>query len=327
MAGTWLVVCEHDAGKLKNYSIELAAKAAALATEAVASVRAVAIGKSGAAALQALGGYGVTQGIVLDTPALDGTYNSDGCTNVLAACIAELKPTVVWGSATPAGKDALPRVAMRLSTGIIADSVAVRWEKDQLIARHPVYAGKALVDAVVRGTPQMVLVRPNAFGLPAAAGNATVEIQTMAADAGTMRLTVKAVTATEQAEIDLTEATIIASGGRALGSAENFRYIRELAQALGGSVGASRAAVDAGYIGHDHQVGQTGKTVNPTLYVACGISGAIQHLAGMRTSRFIVAINKDPDAPIFGKADFGIVGDLFQILPVLTQKIRQAKNT
>lgn len=326
MSGTWIVVCECEGDKLKPYSIELAAAAVPLAKAAGASVRAVVVGTAYATALHNLSAYGVTNGIVVDAPALNAGYNSDGMTNVLTQLIQTVAPTVVLGNATPLGKDALPRVAMRLGTGIVADTVALRSDGDRLVATHPVYAGKAMVDAVVRGTPQMVLVRPNALGQPTPGAAGTMEVQTITADAGTMRMQVKEVQSAPLADVDLTEANIIVSGGRALGSSENFRYIRELAQAIGGSVGASRAAVDAGYIGHDHQVGQTGKTVNPTLYIACGISGAIQHLAGMRTSRFIVAINKDPDAPIFSKADFGIVGDLFQIVPVLAQKIRQVKS-
>jgi electron transfer flavoprotein alpha subunit len=325
MGNEILVICEAHESTLKKYSVELAAKAVALAAEIGGTVQAVVIGTGAAAALAELGAFGIAKGCVLDQSDLAATFNSDGWTTVLADLITEMQPAMVLGSASPRSRDCLPRVAARLKTGLVSDAVDLRIEEGKLIARHPIYAGKALVDCVVSGTPQMALARPNAFGTPEPSGSTQAEVVTKSVDAGTMRLPVKEVIAGTKGAVDLTEADIIVAGGRALGSGENFKYIRDLAQALDGVVGASRAAVDAGYIEHAAQVGQTGKTVNPTLYIACGISGAIQHLAGMRTSRFIVAINKDPDAPIFAKADFGIVGDLFKILPVLTEQITKAR--
>ncbi len=320
-----LVICEHEQGQLKKYSFELAAKAAALAAESGGSAQAVVLGRSAEESARKLGQYGISRVLVIDHATLEAQYNNDGMTTVMAEAIRKMRPDVVLASASSRAKDYLPRVAVRLNTGLVPDTVELSWNGDRLVARHPIYAGKALVDCVVTGTPQMVLARPNAFGLPEPKGQAVAEVVTEAFDAGQLRAVVSRVQSSTQGEVDLTEAEIIVAGGRAMGSGENFKYIRDLAQALGGSVGSSRAAVDAGYIEHATQVGQTGKTVNPTLYIACGISGAIQHLAGMRTARFIVAINKDPDAPIFSKADFGIVGDLFKILPILTAKISQAK--
>ncbi len=320
-----VVICEQERGALKKYSIELAAKAASLAAEKGGQVHAVVVGQGAASAMKTLGQYGVQRTIVIDAPTLEAQYNSDGCTTVLTEAIRQCAADVVLASASVMGKDCLPRVAVRLNTGLVADSIALTWQGDRLSARHPIYAGKATVDCVVTSSPQMMLVRPNAFGAPVPSGQAQAEVTITPINPGELRAVVKKIETGTQNEIDLTEAEIIVAGGRAMGSSENFAFIRELAKVLGASVGASRAAVDAGYIDHAHQVGQTGKTVNPTLYIACGISGAIQHLAGMRTSRYIVAINKDPDAPIFAKADFGIVGDLFKILPVLTEKIRQAK--
>lgn len=323
-----VVICEHEQGTLKKYSLELVAKAVTLATECGGSVHAVVIGRGAEAAMRGLGAWGVAQALVIDVPPLETTYNGDGFTTVVAAVLRELQPAVVLATASVRAKDYMPRVAVQLQTGVVADCVHVAWREDRIVARHPVYAGKATVECVVTSQPQMILARPNAFGLPASPGaQSQIEVVVKAYEAGPLRAAVQRTDVVEQGEVDLTEADIIVSGGRAMGSGDNFKYIRDLAKALGASVGASRAAVDAGYIEHAHQVGQTGKTVNPTLYVACGISGAIQHLAGMRTSRFIVAINKDPDAPIFSKADFGIVGDLFKILPVLTEKIQRAKTS
>lgn len=320
-----LIICEHERGVLKKYSLELAAKAAALATEQGGAVHAVVVGRSAEAAAKSLGAYGVSRVVVVDCPALEATYNGDGYTTVVTHVIQQLQPAVVLASASVRAKEYLPRVAVRLGTGLVADCIHLAWQGDRLVARHPVYAGKATVDCIVTGTPQLILARPNAFGLSDPIGSGQAEVVVEAVDPGPLRAVVKNTDVVEQGEVDLTEADVIVAGGRAMGSGENFKFIRELAKALGASVGASRAAVDAGYIGHGHQVGQTGKTVNPTLYIACGISGAIQHLAGMRTARYIVVINKDPDAPIFAKADFGIVGDLFKILPVLTEKIKHAK--
>ncbi|MBI2343000.1 MAG: electron transfer flavoprotein subunit alpha/FixB family protein [Deltaproteobacteria bacterium] len=325
MGNDIVVVCEGDAGRLKKYSLELVAKAAEMATALDATVRAVAVGKGLAEALQVVGPYGVTRATAIDAPGLTGHYNSDAATAALSTWLQQVQPMAVLSSTSAHGRDYLPRVATRLKTGFISDAIALTVTDGRLVARRPIYAGKALVDCVVTGSPQMIGIRPNVFGLPAATGGvATVE--TVTVEIAPPRETIREVVAAAQRVVDLTEAEIIVSGGRAMGSSDNFRYIRDLADALGGTVGASRAAVDAGYIPHAHQVGQTGKTVNPTLYVACGISGAIQHLAGMRTARHIVAINKDADAPIFARADFGIVGDLFTILPILTEKIRKVRS-
>lgn len=323
--GDILIIAEHEKGKLKRFSLELAGKAAELAGALGGKVQAVLIGQGLQSIAAELGRYGVAKVTCLESPALAVHYNSDGYTTVLTHFIQQLQPSIVLAAASPMGRDCCPRVATRLKTGLVADAVHVAVEGGKLVARHPVFSGKALVDCVVQGSPQMILVRPNVFPVPAV-GAGTADVQVQSVDAGPSRAVVKEVIEEERGEQDLTEANIVVAGGRALASAENFKYIRDLAKAVGGTVGASRAAVDAGYIAHDHQVGQTGKTVNPTLYFACGISGAIQHLAGMRTSKVIVAINKDAEAPIFHKADFGIVGDLFTILPLLTERIKKIRS-
>lgn len=316
-----LIVAEYSGNYFKSYSAELASAAKSLGD----SVEAVVFGANGAAAAKGLGAYGVSKVHVLDNAALE-KFEADGYTKVLCDLIAAVKPAMVLATTSPLGREIMPRVAMRCKTGLIADAIAFEMKDGKLMARHPVFAGKALVDETVDGSIQMALARQNAFAAQKT-GSGDAEVMVVAADPGAERCVVKEVKQASLGDVELTEAGIVVSGGRSLGSAENFDVIRALAKALGGAVGASRAAVDAGYINHDHQVGQTGKTVNPTLYIACGISGAIQHLAGMRTSKFIVAINKDPEAPIFSKADLGLVGDLFEVVPLVTQQIQEIKKT
>lgn len=312
-----LIVAEYQDSTLKSYSAELASAAKGLGD----TVEAVVFGAAGASAAKSLGAYGVSKVHVLDNAALS-KFEADGYTKVLCDLIGSTKPAIVLATASPLGREIMPRAAMRCKTGLVADAVHFEMKDGKLVARHPIYAGKALVDELVVGEVQMALARPNAFPVNKI-GDAEAAIVTVAADPGTERCVVKEVKATEQGDVDLTEAHVVVAGGRAMADAKNFEMLRACAKSLGGAVGASRAAVDAGYISHDHQVGQTGKTVNPTLYIACGISGAIQHLAGMRTAKYIVAINKDPEAPIFSKADLGLVGDLFEILPLFTKQVQE----
>jgi len=319
--GNVLIVAEHANGKLKKYSIELAGKAAQLAKELGGNVAALLIGEGVDSIAKDLGHYGVSKVITASHPELKN-YSSEGYAKVLGDVIQSEKPAVVLGTASSFGKDLLARTAMRLNVGLASDCTDITIQNGKLAVRRPVYAGKAIIDAVPEGAPQMATSRPNAYPVPQPQSDSP---QTVAftADPGTIKARVKDIVEAETGMLDLTEAERIVSGGRAMGSTDNFKLIKELAKAIGATVGASRAAVDAGYATHDHQVGQTGKTVNPTLYIACGISGAIQHLAGMRTSKVIVAINKDPEAPIFSKADYGIVGDLFKVVPILTEKFKK----
>ncbi|MBI4126648.1 MAG: electron transfer flavoprotein subunit alpha/FixB family protein [Deltaproteobacteria bacterium] len=307
-----LIVAEHDAGKLKRSSLELAGKASALVSELKGDVSALLVGENVAPLASELGKVGVKR--VYCSP--------QGSANALAEAIKQAQPSVVLATASSFGKDLLARTAMRLGVGLATDCTDLTVEAGKLKARRPIFAGKALVDVVPGGVPQMATVRPNSFP-PPQAGSGTAEVVTLTVGSEASGTQVKEVKQAEAGVVDLAEADRIVSGGRSLASADNFKIVRELAGVLGASVGASRAAVDAGYISHDHQVGQTGKTVNPSLYIACGISGAIQHLAGMRTAKVVVAINKDAEAPIFQKADYGIVGDLFEILPALTDEFRK----
>jgi electron transfer flavoprotein alpha subunit len=220
------------------------------------------------------------------------------------------------------GKDLAPRVAARVGAGLVSDVVKLGVDGGRLKARRPMYAGKAFATVEWTGEPQMATLRPNVFPLSPPEAARKFETVTPSVDVANQRAKVVKVEATASGKIELTEAQIIVSGGRGLKGPENFKLVEELAAALGAAVGASRAIVDAGWVDHHFQVGQTGKTVSPSLYIAAGISGAIQHLAGMSSSKVIVAINKDPDAPIFKVADYGIVGDVFEILPRLTEAVK-----
>ena len=246
----------------------------------------------------------------------------EGC----ATAIAEKAKTggyrAIVFAATATGKDLAPRVAAKLNVGVASDLTDLSAAGGAIVATRPVYAGKALLKVKVTGTPAVVSVRPNVFTADAQAGQVKPETLTVASPG---RVVVREIKAAPAGMLDVAEAQIIISGGRGLKEPANFKVLEELAQAFGGraAVGASRAVVDAGWRAHADQVGQTGKTVSPSLYIAVGISGAIQHLAGMRTSKVIVAINKDKDAPIFKVADYGVVGDLFEIVPRLTEEIRK----
>src|SRR5438093_10478279 len=223
----------------------------------------------------------------------------------------------------------MPRVAAGLRVGLAQDctDAGIKGDK-QLECVRPIFAGKAFARVRLARIPAMATLRPNVFSLGSPDLSRTAESSSFAPNLAPENIRAQA-TGTHAAEgqkVELTEASIIVSGGRGLKGPENFPMIQDLADALGGAMGASRAAVDAGWIDHQHQVGQTGKTVSPTLYIACGISGAIQHLAGMSSSKYIVAINKDPEAPVFKLADYGIVGDLYGILPKLTEEVRKLKG-
>jgi electron transfer flavoprotein alpha subunit len=256
-------------------------------------------------------------------------YSAEGFAAALAQAAKKMDARVILGSATSAGRDFLPRAAAKLNVGLAQDCTEIRLVGDaQLECVRPIYAGKAFARVRPTMLPAMATLRPNVFSLgsPDASRAAGMEDFTPELKAEQIRARVVGVQAAAGAKVELTEADIVVSGGRGLKGPENFPMVQELADALGGALGASRAAVDAGWISHQHQVGQTGKTVSPTLYVACGISGAIQHLAGMSSSKYIVAINKDPEAPIFKLADYGIVGDLFAIVPALTTEIKKLKS-
>ncbi len=311
-----LVWAEHDDGTFRKTALELLGKAAELGGQAGLSVHAVVLGDAPAASLGAYGASHVYQ-VAGDFSA----YSSKQVAGALSAVIAQANPTVVLSASSYGGKDALPRVVALSNSGMGSECTDLRVDNGQVVGRRPMYAGKVFVDVHISSSPAFFTVRPNSFPQPSA-GSGAAEVVMVSSDVAAGISVVERKGAQSNA-LDLTEADRIVSGGRSLKSEEAFNdVIRPLAEALGATVGASRAAVDAGYASHDEQVGQTGKTVNPSLYIACGISGAIQHLAGMRTSKVIVTINKDPEAPIFEHTTYGIVGDLFEVCPLLTEELK-----
>jgi electron transfer flavoprotein alpha subunit len=267
-----------------------------------------------------LGRYGAARIIVADDTAL-AEYTVDAYANVADDVIGQVNPKVVIIGASTQGKELSARLSARLDVALASDCVALKMESDQLVATRPMYGGKILAQVALSGAPAIVALRPNIFSAEEAPADGAVE--KVSADVGSVRARVKS-TQLETGKIDLTEAEVVVSGGRGMGGAD-YTAIEALADTLGAAVGASRSAVDEGWRPASDQVGQTGKTVSPNLYIACGISGAIQHLAGMSSSKVIVAINKDPEAPIFTKADYGIVGDLFEVVPALTEEIKKVK--
>jgi electron transfer flavoprotein alpha subunit len=282
----------------------------------------VIVGDAVAQLAPALGSYGAARVLAVEDPRLK-YYSTTAYAKVVAEIARAEQASILFFASTQMGKDLAPRVAAKLEAGIAADCTAIRVEGNDIIATRPVYAGKAMVDIKVASPVKLFTLRPNVF--TATSGEAkAVALEKRApaladADFGAKVTGVKVA----EGRPDVTEAGIVVSGGRGLKGAEHFHLIEELAAVLGAGVGASRAVVDAGWRPHDEQVGQTGKTVSPTLYIACGISGAVQHLAGMSSSKYIVAINKDKDAPIFQVADYGIVGDVFEVLPALTRELQR----
>ncbi len=316
-----LVFCESDGGTIKKTAFELLTKARELAGALGGSVSAVLIGGGDT---QALGVHGAETIYQVEGDAF-GPYTTGSYTRALQTVIGQADAAVVLGAASPLGKDLFPRLAARLDAGLATECTALAVSGGNLTGIRPVYGGKALTEVTLTSATALATVRPNSFSIEpgAAAGNVVaVEVALGDGDALTEVVEVKA-SASEV--VDLTEAERIVAGGRSLKSEENFQsVIVPLANVIGATPGASRAAVDAGYTPHSWQVGQTGKVVNPQLYIACGISGAIQHLAGMRTSKVIVAVNKDPEAPIFAHASYGIVDDLFEVCPALTSALEAA---
>ena len=323
MSNNILVVAEVRDGAIKNVTFEMLGKAAALAAEMGGVAEAALLGAGVAEQADLLAQYGATQVYVADDPAL-GTFSSEGYTNVLAGIAQQAEPAAVFMAASAMGKDLAPRLAARLGVGLESDCTDFALDSDgRLLITRPVYAGKIIATVKLKSMPQLVTVRPNVLGAPEPDTSKTATTEMVTVDVGKVRAKVVDTLAAAGDELPLTEATIIVSGGRGVGGPEGFAPVKALAKALGGSLGSSRAAVDAGWIDHSHQVGQTGKTVTPNLYVACGISGAIQHLAGMKTSKVIVAVNKDPEAPIFNYADYGIVGDLFEVVPLVEKEVKK----
>lgn len=318
-----LAVLEQRDGAVKNVSHEVLGAARGLADAVGGAVHAVLIGPAGVSG-DGLGRFGADTVQVAAHDGL-GRYQADRYAHIATERAQAGDYAAVILAATAMGKDLGPRLAARLECPLATDVTSIRRDGAILVTR-PVYSGKAIYTLKITATPCVISIRPNVFALVETASGGVLEsIPVSADDAASARATTVDVKEPERAALDVAEASIIVSGGRGLKDPENFNLVAALAEAVGGAVGASRAVVDAGWRPHAEQVGQTGKTVSPNLYFAIGISGAIQHLAGMRTAKVIVAINKDRDAPIFKIADYGIVGDLFEIVPKLTEEIKKLK--
>ena len=318
-----IVIAEVRGGSLKRPSLEAVTAAQQLAQGSGGQVVAIACGNGLDAAAAELGNSGASKVIAIDGASFEN-YSGDAWAKAIAEQVKANDGAAVLMAHTAMGKDLLPRVSALLETGIITDVVDVSCEGGSFGAKKPVFAGKATLTVKATKSPFCATVRPNNFA--AASGGSGAEVSKVDAPAGDLLSVVKEIIAAGGDKTPLQEAKVVVSGGRGLKEPENFKMIEELAAAFGpgvAAVGASRAVVDAGWRPHGEQVGQTGKVVSPPLYFAIGISGAIQHLAGMRTARTIVAINKDADAPIFKVADYGIVGDAFEIVPALTKAIRE----
>lgn len=321
MANNVLVIAEQRNGVLKKVAFEALGVGAKLAVALDGQVEAILLGSGLGELPNTLGQYGATKVYVADDPALTN-YSGEGYADTLAAVIGKIEPAVILIGATALGKDLAPRLAARLGVGLASDCIAFDIDGGRLVATRPIFAGKALARVKLNGDPQMATLRPNVLPAPEPDASAAAVIEPVDAAMGDVRARVVDLVGAGKGELDVAEADVIVSGGRGVAGPEGFAPVADLAKTLGAAVGASRAAVDAGWIEHSHQVGQTGKTVTPNLYIACGISGAIQHLAGMRTSKTIVAVNKDPEAPIFKVADYGIVGDLFEVVPLLEKEFK-----
>jgi electron transfer flavoprotein alpha subunit len=325
MANGIMVFVEARQGTVKKTSLEALSAGRKLADSIQEQTTAVCIGVEGSQ--EQLAHFGADKVLLARHDLLDA-YSTEGYASTIAQAVERIQPRIILGSASAMGRDLLPRVAARLRVGLAQDCVEARIVEQQLECMRPIYAGKALARVRMTRVPSMATLRPNVFSLGAPETSRRAEFEDFVPDLAPDKIRgwATGMQASGGQKVELTEASIIVSGGRGLKGPENFAIVQDLADALGGAMGASRAAVDAGWIDHQHQVGQTGKTVSPTLYVACGISGAIQHLAGMSSSKYIVAINKDPEAPIFKLADYGIVGDLFTIVPALAQEVRKLKS-
>ncbi len=322
MSNNILVYVEQRNGQVKKASNEAVKFAADLAQKINGAATAVTIGAE-INDLDKVGGYGVNKVTHLKNSELEN-YSSSAYAKLLGAYATENGVDIVIFPNTSMGKDLAPRVAIKIDAGIIVDATDCEVDGDDIILTRPVYAGKALTKVKFNSAKKVITIRPNVFnaGVPT---DTTAEVNTVNVedvDLSTKVLELKK----SEGKLDVAEADIIVSGGRGMKGPENFHMIEELAEVLGGASGASRAVVDAGWRPHAEQVGQTGKTVSPTLYVAVGISGAIQHLAGMRSSKYIVAINKDKDAPIFQVADYGIAGDAFEVVPKLIEELKKIKE-
>lgn len=320
-----LVIGEHEGGRIKKSVLGILTKAKEIGD----NVLVVLLGKDLADNKEILGKFGISKVYLYNDANLEH-YNPETYGKLLVDLINEVKPGYVFSLASSLGKDLMPRIAAKMEAGLASDCINVKPDGDNLIFTRPVYAGKAFADLRIKSEPAMATFRPNVLEVKEQEKTSEVEVINKETNVDVTNLSHKLIEVIkgQSDKPDLTEAEIIVSGGRGVKTSEDFnKLLKELAEAIDSNavVGASRAVVDAGLVPHSMQVGQTGKTVTPILYIACGISGAMQHRAGMTGSKCIVAINKDPEAPIFEIADYGIVGDVYEIIPKLREAIKKLK--
>ncbi len=323
MANKILAILEQRDNKLKRSAFEVLSTAAKLAGDLNLEAEALVIGNE-IENISEAGKYGIKKLVHFKNDQLTN-YSTSAYTGIISDYAKENGISVLIISGTALGKDLAPHISARLNAGCLMDCVSIDASSGEIKATRPVYAGKALIDVKLNTDIKILVLRPNVFKTEIKDENGSADIETKTVENPDLKTRVTEIKKSE-GKLDVAEADIIVSGGRGLKAAENFHLVEELADVLGAAVGASRAVVDAGWRDHREQVGQTGKTVSPSLYIACGISGAIQHLAGMSSSKYIVAINKDKEAPIFNVADYGIAGDVFEILPALTEEIKKIKS-
>ncbi len=326
--GIWVFAEHIDGTSLRKATFEILSEARKMADKLGEELCAVIIGHQVEALAEKCGHYGAQKVYVVEQELLK-SYTTEGYAKALVDLVTQHQPSILLGGATVTGKDLFPRVAARLGTGLAVDCTEIKLDgNNQFVVKRPMYAGKAYAEVGFSdATPKMATVRPNVIIPSQPDPSRKAEVIKVAAQVSPADIRTKVLEVVKMAgaKLDLTESEIIISGGRGIKGTENFKILEEMAEVINATVGASRAAVDAGWRPQSDQVGQTGKVVSPNLYIACGISGAIQHFAGMGTSKYIVAINKDPEAVIFGKCDYGICDDLFKIVPKLTEELKKLK--
>jgi len=317
MAGTWVFVDQRD-GNIRKVTFEMISKAKKFGDE----VSAVVFGKGVEGLASEFAKYGADKVYVADADVF-AEYNTGAYVAQIAAMINEYKPNAVLFAHTFNGRDFASRLAQKLETGLATDCIDAEISAGKGVFTRAIYAGKALAKVEVTGEPVLATIRAGVWDVEESSGAGEVVKPAIAATDADVYQTIKEFIPTVSARPDLTEAEVVVSGGRGCKGPEGIKLVEQLADMLGAAVGGSRASVDSGWLGHELQVGQTGKVVNPNLYIACGISGAIQHLAGMSSSKFIACINTDTEAPIFNVSDFGVVGDLFKVIPVLCEELKK----
>ena len=322
--GVWTIAEQRD-GEIRKITYEVASEGRRLADALGQNLTVVLLGADIKDKAAELGHYGADKVLVADDPRL-GTYTTDAYVGIVSQLVKAGDPAILLIGASTQGKDLSARLSASLGVGMAQDCTVLSVEDGNLVATRPIYAGKAYARVTFEDSwPQMATTRPNVMSItePDTSRSAEVVDASFSLDDSSLKTKVVDAVKDESGKVDLTEADKIVSGGRGMKGPENYKILEDLADLIGATVGASRSAVDAGWRPHSDQVGQTGKVVSPNLYVACGISGAIQHLAGMSTSKVIVAINKDEEAPIFQKADYGVVADLFDVVPALTEEVKK----